>query len=269
MIEDKELDSLINEVFEHYGFDFGNYSKASLKRRVDRLYQLDGFSHFYEFLYRIRSDEEYYKRLIEEVTVNVTEMFRDPSFYAVLRNEIVPLLATKPFVRVWHAGCSTGEEVFSMAILLKEAGLLHKALLYATDINASVLETAKKGVFPLRMMKLYSENYMASGGTEDFSSYYSANFNIAKFNTELSDKMVFSQHNLVSDTSFNEFDLILCRNVLIYFDNNLQSRVIQLFDDSLSLLGFLALGSKETIKYTGGSNKFVQLRKEKIWKKIK
>lgn len=269
MIEDIELEALINEVYEHYGFDFGSYSKASLRRRVDRLYQMDGFSHFHEFLYRISTDEQYYKRMIEEITVNVTEMFRDPAFYAVLRKEIIPFLAPKPFIRIWHAGCSTGEEVFSMAILLKEAGLLNKSLLYATDINASVLEIAKKGVFPLRMMKQYSENYVSSGGTEDFSSYYSANFNIVKFNSELSEKMVFSQHNLVSDNSFNEFDLILCRNVLIYFDNILQSRVIKLFDDSLSALGYLALGSKETIKYSSGNSKFQQLRKEKIWKKIK
>lgn len=268
MIEDIELETLINEVFEQYGFDFGSYSKASLKRRVDRLYQMDGFTHFREFLYQIRTDEQYYKRMIEEITVNVTEMFRDPAFYAVLRKEIIPLLAPKPFIRVWHAGCSTGEEVFSMAILLKEAGLLQKSLLYATDINASVLETAKKGVFPLRMMKQYSENYMASGGAEDFSSYYSANFNIVKFDSDLSEKMVFSQHNLVSDNSFNEFDLILCRNVLIYFDTNLQSRAIKLFDDSLSVLGYLALGSKETVKYSSGNSKFQQLRKEKIWKKI-
>jgi chemotaxis protein methyltransferase CheR len=268
MIEELELEALINEVYEHYGFDFGNYSKASLKRRVDRLYQMDGFSHFHEFLHRIRTDEKYYKRMVEEITVNVTEMFRDPMFYSVLRNEIIPVLAPKPFIRIWHAGCSTGEEVFSMAIMLKELGLLHKSLLYATDINGSVLENAKKGVFPLRMMKQYSENYLASGGTEDFSSYYSANFNIVKFNTDLSEKMVFSQHNLVSDTSFNEFDLILCRNVLIYFNNNLQSRAIKLFDDSLSVLGYLALGSKETIKYTQGDSKFVQLRREKIWRKI-
>lgn len=267
MIEDIELDTLINEVYEQYGFDFGNYSKASLKRRVDRLYQMDGFVHFHEFLHRIQTDEKYYKRMVEEITVNVTEMFRDPLFYSVLRKEIMPILALKPFIRIWHAGCSTGEEVFSMAIILKELGLLDKTLLYATDINNSVLETAKKGVFPLRMMKQYSENYLASGGTEDFSSYYSANFNIVKFNTDLSERMVFSQHNLVSDTSFNEFDLILCRNVLIYFNNNLQSRAIKLFDDSLSVSGFLALGSKETIKYTQGAIDFVQLRKEKIWKK--
>lgn len=269
MIEDIELETLINDVYEYYGFDFSSYSRASLKRRVNRLIHLDGFTHFHEFLSRVRYDPEYYKRMVDEITVNVTEMFRDPSFYAVVRNEILPLLGTKPFIRLWHAGCSTGEEVYSMAIMLKEAGLLHKSLIYATDINATVLETAKKGIFPLRMMKEYSENYRDAGGQEDFSSYYIANYGIAKFNEELAEKMVFSQHNLVSDTSFNEFDMILCRNVLIYFDNDLQKRVINLFDESLSVLGFLALGTKETIKYSIPPYKYKQLDKEKIWRKIK
>ncbi|KAF2507090.1 protein-glutamate O-methyltransferase CheR [Flavobacterium zhairuonense] len=269
MIEDIELETLINEVYEYYGFDFGSYSRASLKRRVNRIFQLDGFANFTEFLSKVRSDAEYYKRMVNEITVNVTEMFRDPAFYMVLRKEILPLLGTKPFIRLWHAGCSTGEEVYSMAIMLKEAGLLHKSLIYATDINATVLETAKKGIFPLRMMKEYSQNYRDAGGQEDFSNYYTANYGIAKFNEELAQKMVFSQHNLVSDTSFNEFDMILCRNVLIYFDADLQKRVINLFDESLAVLGFLALGTKETIKYSIAPNKYKQLDKDKIWRKLK
>jgi len=269
MIEDIELETFINEVYEYYGFDFGSYSRASLKRRVNRIYQLDGFIHFGEFLSKVRYDPDYFKHVIDEITVNVTEMFRDPVFYTVIRNQVLPLLGTKPFIRLWHAGCSTGEEVYSMAILLKEAGLLHKSLIYATDINAKVLDSAKKGIFPLRMMKEYSENYRDSGGKEDFSSYYTANYGIAKFNEELSQKMVFSQHNLVSDTSFNEFDIIFCRNVLIYFDNDLQKRAISLFDDSLAVFGFLALGTKETIKYSISPGKYKQLDKEKIWRKIK
>lgn len=269
MIEDIELETLINDVYEYYGFDFGSYSRASLKRRVNRIYQLDGFAHFHEFLSKVRSDPEYYRHMVDEITVNVTEMFRDPYVYDVIRREILPQLAPKPFIRLWHAGCSSGEEVYSMAILLKEAGLLHKSLIYATDINEKVLEIAKKGIFPLRMMKEYSDNYRASGGQEDFSSYYTANYGIAKFDTELSQKMVFSQHNLVSDTSFNEFDFILCRNVLIYFDNDLQKRAINLFDESLSVLGFLALGTKETIKYSISLNKYKQVGREKIWRKVK
>lgn len=269
MIEDIELEALINEIYEYYGFDFGSYSRASLKRRVNRIYQLDGFTDFYEFLSKVRYDQDYYKHIINEITVNVTEMFRDPYFYKVIRNQILPLLAAKPFIRLWHAGCATGEEVYSMAILLKEAGLLNKSLIYATDINEKVLETAKKGIFPLRMMKEYSENYLDCGGQEDFSNYYTANYGIAKFNEELSQKMVFSQHNLVSDRSFNEFDFILCRNVLIYFDNDLQKRAINLFDESLSVEGFLALGTKETIKYSISQSNYKQLDKEKIWRKVK
>lgn len=269
MITDSELDILINDVFEYHGFDFSGYSRASFKRRVDRLYQLDGFRSFADFLSRVRLDPEYYNRVVEEITVNVTEMFRDPLFYKVLREQILPVLGTKPFIRIWHAGCSTGEEVYSMAILLKEAHLLHKSLIYATDINHSVLNTAKKGVFSLRAMKQYSENYRISGGKNDFSSYFIANYGLAKFDRELSEKMVFAQHSLVSDRSFNEFDLILCRNVLIYFDKDLQQRALELFDESLAKLSFLALGTKESIKYSSIQPKYKQLDREKIWQKIK
>lgn len=268
MIEDRELELLINDIFDYHGYDFGGYSRASFKRRVDRLYQMDGFGSFGEFLSRVRADEAYFKRMIEEITVNVTEMFRDPSFYTVLRQEIIPVLATKPFIRIWHAGCSTGEEVYSMAILLHEANLLHKSLLYATDINPLVLASAKSGVFPLRMMKQYSENYLTAGGKQDFSKYYIANYGMAKFDSHFTEKMVFSQHNLVSDSSFNEFDLILCRNVLIYFDKELQDRALSLFDESLSPLGYMALGTKETMKFSTIQRKYEQLRREKIWKKI-
>lgn len=268
MVTDQELDILINELYENYGYDFSGYSKASFKRRVDRLYQLDGFTNFQSFLSKIIDDSDYFSRMVEEITVNITEMFRDPHFYRILRTEILPVLATKPFIRIWHAGCSTGEEVYSVAILLKEANLLDKALLYATDISPPVLEVARKGVFPLRMMKQYSENYMASGGKKDFSHYYTANYGLAKFGEDLSSRMVFSQHNLVSDRSFNEFDLILCRNVLIYFDKDLQERALHLFDDSLAKLGYLALGTKETIKFTSMQKRYKQLEKEKIWRKI-
>ncbi len=269
MIDDRELEVLINEIYDYYGYDFSGYSMASFKRRVERLLQLEGFTNFSQLLSVIRSDASYVDKLLQEITVNVTEMFRDPQFYKTLRTEIIPAIATKPFIRIWMAGCSTGEEVYSVAILLHEANLLHKSLLYATDINTEVLAKAKEGTFPLRMMRQYSENYIASGGKSDFSDYYVANYGIAKFNSSFSEKMVFSQHNLVSDRSFNAFDLILCRNVLIYFDKDLQERVFKLFDESLETLGYLALGTKETIKFSDMKQNFEQLRKEKIWKKIK
>jgi chemotaxis protein methyltransferase CheR len=269
MIEDDEIDILLNDLLELYGYDFNYYAKASLKRRINRLFSLDKFTDFETFRSRITSDSSYIKRFVEEVTVNVTEMFRDSPFYKALRTDILPVLGTNPFIRIWHAGCSTGEEVYSMAILLHEAGLLGKSLIYATDINPGVLEKAKSGIFPLGNMKLYSENYIASGGIQDFSSYYTANYEGGKFNQELRDKMIFSTHNLVSDSSFNEFHLIVCRNVLIYFDKELQERVFKLFEGSMSNLSYLALGSKETIKFSDIQDKFTQVGKEKIWRKIK
>ncbi len=268
-IDDRELELLITEIYEYYGYDFSGYARASLKRRIERLMALDHFSTFSMFVSKIRNDETYMRRLVEEITVNITEMFRDPHFYEVVRKEILPILATKPFIRLWHAGCSTGEEVFSFAILLKEANLLHKSILYATDISPRVLQAAKSGVFPLKSMKQFSENYRESGGRQDFSDYYTANYGYAKFSDELLEKMVFSQHNLVADSSFNEFNMIICRNVMIYFDKDLQERALKLFDDSLESLGFIALGSKETMKFSPISNRYQQWNKEKLWKKIK
>nr|WP_242689094.1 protein-glutamate O-methyltransferase CheR [Pedobacter sp. SYSU D00535] len=259
---------MLLDLLERHGYDFTDYSKASLKRRINRLFSLDRFPSFAEFRFRLKNDPTYIRRFIEQITVPVTEMFRDPNFYRALREEVLPTLGTYPFIRIWHAGCSTGEEVYSMAILLKEANLFHKSLLYATDINPEVLEKARKGIFPLSQMKQYSENYILSGGKNDFSSYYSAIYDHAKFDASLNSKMIFSTHNLVSDRSFNEFQLILCRNVLIYFDRDLQSRVFKLFDDSLDHLGFLALGSKETIRFSGIASKYKQVGgKEKIWRK--
>jgi chemotaxis protein methyltransferase CheR len=268
MIEDEDINLLLNDLFDLYGYDFTSYSRASLKRRIVRLCSLDKFPSFAELRYRVKNDPGYLKRFVEEITVNVTEMFRDPTFYRSLREEILPILGTKPFIRIWHAGCSTGEEVYSMAILLKEANLLKKSLLYATDLNPSVLEKVRKGIFPLNQMKQYSESYIASGGIHDFSKYYTANYGQAKLDKELAEKIIISTHNLVSDSSFNEFDLILCRNVLIYFDKDLQDRVLKLFDASLGSLGYLALGTKETLKFSAIQNKYKQVNREKIWKKI-
>lgn len=267
MIRDEDVQVLLNDMLDTYGYDFTDYSKASLKRRIDRLFTLDKFPSFAEFRYRIKSDEDYLKRFVEEITVNVTEMFRDPSFYETLRKQVLPVLATYPLIRIWHAGCSTGEEVYSMAIILQEANLLQKSLLYATDLNPDVLEKAKEGIFPLSQMKQYSENYLAAGGKRAFSEYYTSRYDRAKFDKQLSKKMIFATHNLVSDRSFNEFQLILCRNVMIYFDKDLQDRVLQLFDQSLEPLGFLALGSKETLRFSTIASSYKQIGKEKVWRK--
>src|ERR1700744_4657979 len=194
-ISDHQLYLLLSDLLEIYGYDFTAYAKASLKRRINRLYALDRFPSFAEFRYKGRSNETYFNRFIEQLTVNVTEMFRDPLFYRALKSEVLPVLATYPFIRIWHAGCSTGEEVYSMAILLKEANILHKSLLYATDLNPSVIEQARSGIFKAGAMQQYSENYINSGGQKDFSSYYRSNYNLAKFDEELTGRMVFSTHN--------------------------------------------------------------------------
>lgn len=268
-VSDEDLELVLNDVVELYGYDFTNYSQASMRRRITRLVTNDHFSSFAEFRYRVRNDKSYFKRFVEEITVNVTEMFRDPLFYRSLRERVLPLLAPLPVIRVWHAGCASGEEVYSMAIILHEAGLLKKSLLYATDINPSVLERVRHGVYPISQMKQYSENYIQSGGKHDFSSYYTAQYDSVKFDEFLSKRIVLATHNLVADRSFNEFQLILCRNVMIYFDKPFQDRVLHLFYDSLEMLGYLALGSKETLKFTDIAKKFQQLEnKEKIWRKV-
>jgi chemotaxis protein methyltransferase CheR len=268
-VSPEEVEIILRDLLEVHGYDFSSYSRASLIRRINRLIGLDRLSSFAEFRFKLQDEPDYLRRFVEEITVNVTEMFRDVSFYKTLREQILPLLATKPLIRIWHAGCSTGEEVYSMAILLKELNLLHRSLLYATDINPSVLETVRKGIFPMRFMKQYSGNYILSGGTREFSNYYTAQYDWAKFDDQLHGKMILSTHNLVSDGSFNEFQLILCRNVMIYFDKNLQDRATTLFDESLEPLGYLALGAKETLKFSKVASRYKQLdNKERIWRKI-
>lgn len=267
MLDDEAIETVLNDVLDKYGYDFTRYSKASIKRRINRLYAMDNFPSFAEFRYRLLHDKEYIAHFVEEVTVNVTEMFRDPQFYKALRNEILPVLATYPYIRIWHAGCSTGEEVYSMAILLKELNLLHKSLLYATDISPQVLEIARAGIYKLGGIRLSSENYVAAGGQQDFSAYYTAQYDHALLERSLSERMIFSTHNLVSDSSFNEFQLILCRNVLIYFEKDLQDKVLTLFDNSLENLGFLALGAKETMRFTQVAKYYKLYSPEKIWRK--
>jgi chemotaxis protein methyltransferase CheR len=268
-VTDRELAVLLSDLLEMYGYDFTAYAKPSLKRRISRLYMLDRFTDFAAFRERLRSDDAYFRRFIEQVTVNVTEMFRDPLFFHALKTHIFPVLATYPFIRIWHAGCSTGEEVYSMAIFLKEAGLLHKSLLYATDINPDVVRKAASGVYPVRRMQQNSTQYRLAGGQEAFSLYYTCGYDHVLFNKELRRRMVFSTHNLASESSFNRFHLIICRNVLIYFEKELQLKIFSLFDESLEMLGYLALGSKETLQLAPLADRYKQVGKEKIWRKMR
>jgi len=269
LVNDSDLDLLLNNVADKYGYDFTAYSKASISRRINRLCTVDRVFSFAELHYKVLNDANYFTRFVEEVTVNVTEMFRDRHFYQTLRTQVIPQLGVHSHIKIWLAGCSTGEEAYSISILMNEANLGHKTTIYATDINPSVLESAKHGVYPINLMRTYTENYNNSGGTQNFSDYYSANYNHVRFNDELRANIIFSTHNLVCDSSFNEFQLILCRNVLIYFDKNLQEKVFNLFDNSLQNLGFLALGSKETIKFSALDTRYHQIETEKIWKKLR
>jgi chemotaxis protein methyltransferase CheR len=207
-------------------------------------------------------------RLLRDLSINVTEMFRDPTFYRALRERVFPLLRTHPFIRVWNAGCSTGEEIYSLAIALHEEGLLERTRIYATDINDAALERAGAGSFPLERMQRYTENYLRAGGSESFSSYYSADGDSARFDPSLADGLVLAQHNLVTDGSFNEFHLIVCRNVMIYFGSALQEEVLQLFGDSMTRFGILALGRKESIRRSRHAAEYEALDEaEKIFRR--
>ncbi|WP_153800433.1 CheR family methyltransferase [Foetidibacter luteolus] len=255
-ISNDELKELQELVLYRYGYDFSQYSKASFVRRVLRFFEVAGVASFYDFKYNLVNNKEFFAFFLENVTVNVTEMFRDPSFYRGLREKVLPALATYPVIKIWHAGCATGEEVFSMCILLEEAGLLSRSIIYATDINPKNLDQAKKGIIPLTAMKEYIQNYHLSGGRQDFSSYYTARYDNVLIKKELRKNIVFSQHNLVTDYAFNEFQLVLCRNVMIYFEKELQNRVMHLFYDSLPSGGYLALGIKESLLFTDVRWKF-------------
>lgn len=268
-LTDNDILLLKDDFLECYGYDFSGYAQASFRRRLQRLFILTREPDFFSFRNKLKADPLYFQQALTEISVNVTEMFRDPGFFQLLRTKVIPVLATYPLVRVWHAGCATGEEVYAMAILLKEAGILQKSILYATDINMAALEKAKQGIFSNANLKQYSRNYHAAGGTQEFSSYYTVNYNFVKFDEALTRRMVFSTHNLVSDFSFNSFQLILCRNVLIYFDKELQAKVLTLFDKSLEQLGYLALGSKESLRFAPIAPHYQPIDgKEKIWRKI-
>jgi chemotaxis protein methyltransferase CheR len=269
-LEKIEIELLLEAVYRHYGFDFRSYAYSSLRRRLWKRILAEGLATVSALQERVLHDSETLERLLDDLSVSVTAMFRDPSFYQAFRDHAVPLLRTYPFIRVWHAGCSTGEEVFSMAILLQEEGLYDRARVYATDMNETVLRRARAGIFPLDRMQEYTENYIRAGGRRSFSEYYTAGYGGALFTPGLLRNVVFAQHNLVTDRSFSEFNAILCRNVLIYFDKALQARVHRLFYDSLSTFGVLGLGSKETLRFSKFESCYEQiLPGEKLYRKVR
>jgi chemotaxis protein methyltransferase CheR len=269
-VEELETELLLEAIHRRYGFDFREYARGSLKRRLWRRIDAEGLSSVSGLQERVLHDPSVMERLLLDLSINVTSMFRDPTFYAAFRAKIAPTLRTYPFARIWVAGCATGEEVYSLAILLEEEGLLERSRIYATDINEVVLERARAGVFPLDRMQEYTRNYIDSGGTRAFSEYYVAAYDGAQFQRSLVENAVWAQHNLVSDRSFNEFHVIVCRNVMIYFGRPLQHRVHALFYDSLAPFGVLALGHKETIRFSPHEDCFEQLDAlEKLYRKIR
>ncbi|KKM23180.1 hypothetical protein LCGC14_1617800 [marine sediment metagenome] len=263
-----EFDLLLQAIYQKYGYDFRNYSKASIRRRIRRRFSRSGLKTISEMQHKLLNDKQFFEVLLLDLTVNVTEMFRDPSFFKMIRKTVIPELKKQPFIRVWHAGCSSGEEVYSTAILLNEEGLYKNTLIYATDVNEAVLDKAKKGIFSIDRMKDYTRNYRNAGGIASFADYYTARYDHAIMDNSLKKNIVFSDHNLVTDDVFGEMNLIICRNVLIYFSSDLQERVFGLFWESLRSGGFLCLGSKETIRFSTYSDDFKNVAEgEKIYRK--
>ena len=249
-LENLEIRLLLDAVKQHYGYDFHDYAPASLKRRIREFRDDIGCEQISDLIPRVLHDASAFALLLRHMSVTVTEMFRDPAFFMKLRDEVIPWLKTWPFIKIWHAGCATGEEVYSMAILLDEAGILDRAQIYATDLNEESLQIARRGIYRTEKLPQYEENYMKSGGEGLLSNYYHQRYSSLKFHRRLSANMTFANHNLVTDGVFGEMHLIICRNVLIYFNRDLKNRVFQLFNSSLCPKGMLCLGTRESIRFT-------------------
>jgi len=263
-----ETDLLIEAVKRYYGYDFSNYSKAHIKRRMSVFLSKHRYESISEMQHHVLHNPNIFEDFLNNFSINVTEMFRDPGFYKDFREYVVPILKTYPYLKIWIAGCATGEEVYSFAILLQEEALLARSTIYATDFNSKALQKAAKAIYSIDTIKSYTSNYQKSGGKSSFSDYYMANYNSVIINKSLKENIVFAEHNLVTDGVFTEANLIVCRNVLIYFDRELQDKVLSLFNDSLIQGGYLALGTKETIQFSDINSKFSTISKEnKIYKK--
>jgi chemotaxis protein methyltransferase CheR len=267
-IEEIEIDLLLEALFRLYGYDFRHYSKASITRRIRHLLGKTGLGRVSEMIPELLNDKSFLEKLVYDFSITVTEMFRDPGFYRAVREQVVPYLKTYPFVKIWHAGCATGQEVYSMAIVLKEEGLYDRATIFATDFNNLALEKAKEGIYSLGDIKQYTLNYQDAGGTSSFSKYYHAQYDSVIMDQSLKKNITFANHNLVTDGTFGEMHLILCRNVLIYFTKTLQDRVLGLFDDSLVHGGFLCLGTKESIRFSDVAEAYETIdSKAKVYQK--
>ena len=264
----EQVAELIDLVKKVHGFDFSNYSKASLKRRLNRVMMIKKLE-YYDLKHALLNQPDFFQDFLEEITVNVTEMFRDPSFYKALNNQVIPYLSTYQHIKMWSAGCSSGEEVYSLAILMEQNKLRDKSFIYGTDVNTVVLKEARMGIYSYRNIKSYTENYQMVGLKGTLTDHFTVMYDAATIHSELKANTLFSVHNLISDTIFNEFQLISCRNVFIYFETQLQEKILELFYNSLCPHGFLCLGSKETIRSDTFKKKFKPInQKENIYQKI-
>ncbi|WP_179952634.1 CheR family methyltransferase [Cohnella abietis] len=269
-LEKIEINLLLEGIYRRYGYDFRNYSYASIRRRIWHRLRLEGLENVSSLQAKVMHHSEVFHRLLGDLVIPVTEMFRDPDMFLAFRRDIIPLLRELPFIRIWHAGCSTGEEVYSMAILLNEEGLLHKSRIYATDISESALQRAKDGIIPIDRMKKYTKNYQLAGGQQSFSDYYISDHGTVMVKPFLRQPIVFARHNLVTDSSFNEFHVIMCRNVMIYFNSQLRDQAHKLFYESLAQEGFLTLGGKESISFTPMAGRYEACNdKYRIFRKIR
>jgi chemotaxis protein methyltransferase CheR len=260
---------ILAEIFKKTGYNFMDYSAVIVIRRLERRLISEGFSSLGELLDKIKNEPEYAFQLVNDFSINVTEMFRNPDFFKYLREHVVPDLQKQEFIRIWIAGCSTGEEVYSLAILLHEMGIYHRCRIYATDMNESIILQAKSGSLPMKKMLDYSNNYIEAGGNASFNRYFYLEGNVPYLRSDLLKNILFSHHNLVTDRSFNEFHVILCRNVLIYFNQNLRNRVHSLLYDSLALNGYLALGHRESIRFTEYALRYMNLSPlQRVYKRI-
>ena len=265
---DLELHLLVEAIYLKYGYDFRNYAKGSLKRRVMHRKELARLKTISEMIHKVIHERRFFETLILDLSINVTAMFRDPSFYLALQKEANPYLRTYPSRRIWIAGCSAGQEVYSLAILLKEEGLYECTQIYATDFNEVVVHQAKQGIYPMDQIQDYTKNYQQAGGKESFSNYYTARYGSAEMDKSLKKNVVFATHNLATDRDFNEMHLITCRNVMIYFEQELQNRVLETFYNSLVEEGFLGLDQKESLHGLKHQDAFEEVvPHEKIYRK--
>ena len=269
-VEALELELLLEAVFRLHGYDFRDYARTSMRRRIANLMRQEEVRTISALQEKVLHDRSCWERFLNGISVNVSAMFRDPGFFLAFRRHAVPLLRTYPCIRIWQAGCSLGEEAYSLAILLEEEGLYDRSLIYATDINEMTLRQARDGIYPAELMQKYTQNYQQSGGQRSFSEYYTARYEFAILRPTLQRNIVFSQHNLVSDAPFNEFNVILCRNVMIYFNRALQERTHTLFQDSLGMFGILGLGSRESLRFLPQEHLYEPLTaNEKLYRRVR